>query len=427
MARAFAKIAFTPNVQAMQSQMGSRQAYRQAEIGAPETPALGPLETEFITERDSFYQATVGENGWPYVQHRGGPQGFLKVLDEQHIGYADFSGNRQYISVGNLSGDNRVSLFLMDYQQQRRLKIWGRARLVDESLEPELLARLETPSYRARVERGIVIEIEAYDWNCPKYITPRYSEAEVEALLQTVKQRLPTPTAAPAEVLGKGPLPLVVSGIRQLTPQIRAYELRHRAGDDLPPAAAGAHLVVPLRLADGQVVSRQYSLSSHAVHRDVYEIAVLREADGRGGSLALQQNWQLGTALNIEPPDNQFPLHDDARPAVLIAGGIGITPVRAMAQALRARQTPFTLHYSGRLPGEMAYRAQIASEFPAESHFYFTRLAGQARPNLSGILQQAPAEALIYVCGPTALIEAVVTAASRLGIPPGRVQFESFV
>jgi len=140
MARAFARIAFTPKVQAAQTRMGSRDAYRAAELGAAEVVELSPHEIEFIGARDSFYQGTVGENGWPYVQHRGGPAGFLKVLGPQTIGYADFSGNRQYISVGNLDGDDRVSLFLMDYPGQRRLKIWGRARLIDEDAEPALAA-----------------------------------------------------------------------------------------------------------------------------------------------------------------------------------------------------------------------------------------------------------------------------------------------
>ena len=183
MARAFAKIAFTPNVQAAQARMGSRDAYRTAELGDAEAVELSAYEVEFIAARDSFYQGTVGENGWPYVQHRGGPTGFLKVLDPQTIGYADFSGNRQYISVGNLDGDDRVSLFLMDYPAQRRLKIWGRARLVDEDTEPALAARLESPDYRARVERGVIITVEAFDWNCPKYITPRFTEREVRSLI----------------------------------------------------------------------------------------------------------------------------------------------------------------------------------------------------------------------------------------------------
>jgi predicted pyridoxine 5'-phosphate oxidase superfamily flavin-nucleotide-binding protein len=181
-------------------------------------------------------KGTVGESGWPYVQHRGGPPGFLKVLDDRTLGYADFSGNRQYLSVGNLAGDDRISLFLMDYAQQRRLKIWGRARLVDEDLEPDLIARLESPGYRARVERGVVIHIEAYDWNCPKYITPRYTKAQVDELLQSVsRQSQPAPPAAP---IGSGSLALTVTGMRQMTPRIRAYELRPT--DWGRPARSGA-------------------------------------------------------------------------------------------------------------------------------------------------------------------------------------------
>ncbi|MGR8998795.1 MAG: pyridoxamine 5'-phosphate oxidase family protein, partial [Gammaproteobacteria bacterium] len=234
MARAFAKISFTPDVQAVQTEMGSRTAYRAAELGEAEEVMLGSAEQIFIAERDSFYQATVSQSGWPYVQHRGGPLGFLKVLDERTIGYADFSGNRQYLSAGNLRGDDRVSLILMDYPQRRRLKIWGRARAVDERSEPELLAKLELPDFRAPVERGIVIQVEAYDWNCPKYITPRYSQNEVEALLAQVRRQPVPADDLVHRALGSGALPLTISGIRQLTPRIRAYELRHADGEPLP-------------------------------------------------------------------------------------------------------------------------------------------------------------------------------------------------
>lgn len=179
MANAFMNIAFTPNVQALQARMGSRAVYAHGEEGAVVEPELGPHETAFIAARDSFYLGTVSETGWPYVQHRGGPRGFLKVVDTRTIGFADFSGNRQYISAGNLAGDDRVCLFLMDYPRQIRLKILGRARVADAEAEPDLSARLDSPHYRARVERWIVIRIEGFDWNCPKYITPRYTEDEI--------------------------------------------------------------------------------------------------------------------------------------------------------------------------------------------------------------------------------------------------------
>ena len=151
---------------------------------------LGPGEAAFITERDGFYQATVSETGWPYVQFRGGPAGFLKVLGEKTIAYADFRGNRQYISTGNLSGNDRVSLILMDYPNQRRLKIWGRARLVDAAEDPELVAALHDETYRARPERAVVITVEALDWNCPQHIPRRFTIDEFEEQFTTLREEI---------------------------------------------------------------------------------------------------------------------------------------------------------------------------------------------------------------------------------------------
>lgn len=428
MARAFAKIAFTPKVKAAQARMGSRDAYRTADLGDAEAVALSPYEVEFIGARDSFYQGTVGENGWPYVQHRGGPTGFLKVLDPQTIGYADFSGNRQYISVGNLDADDRVSLFLMDYPAQRRLKIWGRARLIDEDKEPALLARLESPDYRARIERGVIITVEAFDWNCPKYITPRFTEREVRELVSSWQREVKqgNTEAVSAEAIGRGPLQLVVTGMRQLTPRVRAYELHAPDRSDLPPVTAGAHLTVPVQLPDGAVVTRQYSLASHPQRRDRYEIAVLREEAGRGGSAAIHASWQIGTRLALDHPANQFPLHDDKRPVVLIAGGIGITPIKAMTQALKARGQIFELHYTGRSATDMAYRDRLASEFPGQLHLYFTRPPGGNRIDFHALMRAAPADALFYVCGPSRLIEAAKVATRELAIASERLQYESF-
>jgi ferredoxin-NADP reductase/predicted pyridoxine 5'-phosphate oxidase superfamily flavin-nucleotide-binding protein len=428
MARAFARIAFTPKVQAAQARMGSRDAYRAAELGDAEAVELSTDEIEFIGARDSFYQGTVGENGWPYVQHRGGPTGFLKVLGPQTIGYADFSGNRQYISVGNLDGDDRVSLFLMDYPGQRRLKIWGRARLIDESTEPALVARLESPGYRARVERGVVITVEAFDWNCPKYIAPRFTEREVRKLISGWQQEAGErkPTAIAIGETGSGALDLVVAGMRQMTPRVRAYELRAPDWSDLPPVTAGAHLAVPVRMPDGSIVTRQYSLASHPHRRDMYEIAVLREEAGRGGSAAIHASWQIGTRLMLDAPVNQFPLHGDRRDAVLIAGGIGITPIMAMAQELKNRGNTFELHYSGRSAADMAYRERLARDFPEQLRLYFTRASGGRRIDILSVMRNAPADALFYVCGPGQLIETAKAAARELASPAGRLQYESF-
>jgi predicted pyridoxine 5'-phosphate oxidase superfamily flavin-nucleotide-binding protein len=186
----FAQISFTPSVLEAQERYGSRTIYSRLD-GVPAEPAtLGTIETGFIEARDGFYQATVSETGWPYVQFRGGPAGFLKVLDDRTIGYADFRGNRQYLSVGNISGNDRVALILMDYARQRRLKIWARARIVHRDEAPELVASLEMPDYRARVERAVVLTVEAFDWNCPQHIEPRFTEAEIMARTRPLEERI---------------------------------------------------------------------------------------------------------------------------------------------------------------------------------------------------------------------------------------------
>lgn len=182
MGRAYSDILFTPGVRAMQEQMGSRDHYAGLDRLPSPQNVLCSHEMRFIAERDHFFQATVSETGWPYVQHRGGPVGFLKVLDERTIGFADFTGNVQYISVGNLQKDDRISMILMDYAHQIRLKLIGRVRLVDVAEDPELVERVKIPGYPAQVERAFIIHIEGYDWNCPQHITPRFTLAEIAAM-----------------------------------------------------------------------------------------------------------------------------------------------------------------------------------------------------------------------------------------------------
>jgi uncharacterized protein len=190
MGHRFAEIAFTGSVRKMQETMGSRHGYERLEGGRDSlNGVLGPDEAAFVAGRDSLYMATVGETGWPYVQHRGGPPGFVRVLDEATIGFADFRGNRQYVSVGNALANDRVSLFLMDYANRTRLKVLGRIEIIGAD-HPLLLDRLAVPAYRAKVERGLLVHVEAFDWNCPQHITPRFTLAEVEASTAPLRQRI---------------------------------------------------------------------------------------------------------------------------------------------------------------------------------------------------------------------------------------------
>jgi predicted pyridoxine 5'-phosphate oxidase superfamily flavin-nucleotide-binding protein len=203
MSRAFAEIGFTPTVLALQAQHGSARSYSKfLEPDADQMNRLGPAEAEFISERDGFYQATVSDTGWPYVQFRGGPAGFLKALDEKTVAYADFRGNRQYLSVGNLSDNDRISLILMDYPNRRRLKIWGRTKLIGADEDLAMMAKLQDPAYRAHPERAVVITVEALDWNCPQHIPQRMTLEELEPQLEPLRAEIRQLTAENARLKG---------------------------------------------------------------------------------------------------------------------------------------------------------------------------------------------------------------------------------
>ena len=179
----FLDIASTPAVRAAHEANGSGEYWANFH-GDRASDRFTPAEAAFVAERDSLYMATVSESGWPYVQHRGGPPGFIRVLDERTLAIPDFRGNRQYISTGNLATDDRAALILMDYPHRRRLKLYAHVEAKD------LADELALPGYRAKVERGLIIHLAAFDWNCPQHIVPRFSEAELEPALQPFRARL---------------------------------------------------------------------------------------------------------------------------------------------------------------------------------------------------------------------------------------------
>ncbi len=190
MSRRYPELTFTADVKAVQTNNGMRERNQRLEDMDFDDSHLSEREAAFIQARDSFYMASVLENDWPYVQHRGGPAGFLKVLDSQTLGFADFKGNSQYISTGAVKSNDRVALILMDYPNRQRLKILARAEIVDAADRPDILGQLEDPDYRARIERVATFHVEAFDWNCPQHITPRFTEAQVTAALATRDERI---------------------------------------------------------------------------------------------------------------------------------------------------------------------------------------------------------------------------------------------
>ena len=190
MPRSFADIAFTPSVQALQLKHGSRAQYARMQARATQT-ALTVREREFLGQADSFYLATVSETGWPYVQHRGGPRGFVRVLSASQIAFADFRGNLQYVSAGNVARDDRVSVIVVDYAGRRRLKLLGHLRLVDVTdADAALVAAVALPGYRATVERIAIVDVVAFDWNCPQHITQRFTVDQVDAITQPLEARI---------------------------------------------------------------------------------------------------------------------------------------------------------------------------------------------------------------------------------------------
>jgi uncharacterized protein len=213
MAKNYLEIAFSESVKAQQKIYGSRRQYERVEKIGRGTE-LSFAEADFIARRDGFYLATVGENGQPYVQFRGGAAGFLKILDQNTLAYADFKGNLQYISVGNLTENNRAALILMDYPHRQRLKIFVRIEVTAAADAPELIAKLENPGYPAKIERAMILHVEAFDWNCPQHITPRYTIEEIKEMNQplyeqieklaaeneNLRKRLPDLSAAQGEI-----------------------------------------------------------------------------------------------------------------------------------------------------------------------------------------------------------------------------------
>jgi len=188
MANRFMQTVLTPQVLAAQQRYYGRAANVP---DASERDQLTEEEQTFIAARDSLYLGTISESGWPYIQHRGGPRGFLQMLDPQTLAFADYGGNRQMLSTGNLATNDRVTLFLMDYPRRERLKILGHARVLDAREHPDLAQRVHPPGFtQARPERIFVVDVLSYDWNCPKFITPRFTSEEVEAVTEPLRRRI---------------------------------------------------------------------------------------------------------------------------------------------------------------------------------------------------------------------------------------------
>lgn len=203
MSYGFLDIAVTPSVRAAQAAMESDGLWTSAFTGNRSFDRFTENEAAFIARRDSFYMATVSDTGWPYVQHRGGAPGFLKLVDDRTLAFADYRGNRQYISTGNLAANDRTCLFLMDYALRARLKIYARAETLAPDADPALTELVTVPDYRARIERIFRLRLEAFDWNCSQHITPRFTQAEITEAVRPLRERLAQLEAENAALRGR--------------------------------------------------------------------------------------------------------------------------------------------------------------------------------------------------------------------------------
>ncbi|WP_018415781.1 pyridoxamine 5'-phosphate oxidase family protein [Teredinibacter turnerae] len=298
----YSEIVFTETVKRLQSKYGSREGYAGMANGPDYNDVLGPREAAFISARNSCYMASVTETGWPYVQHKGGADGFMRVLDERTLGFVDFSGNRQYVTAGNVINNNRLSLFFMDYPHRMRLKLLGVISLLDDE-DSRARTLYELDGYRAAVERAYVIHVEGVDWNCPQHITPRYSEHELEpvvnALLAKRLQDALNSQQYPQE-LGTGTLPLVVTGMRQLKGGMRAYMFSQIDGLALPDISPGAQLRVPVQLPHGSLVVQNYKIATVGENNEYYEVNIRELASDSGCTQAIFSHFSLGLRVNCD-------------------------------------------------------------------------------------------------------------------------------
>lgn len=424
----YVKRLFTGPVKKVQEEYGVRESGQQLEDSPIAHDVFTERERTFIEMRDSFYMATVNSEGWPYVQHRGGPKGFLRVIDNKTIAFPDFRGNDQYISMGNLRSSNKISLILMDYPNRRRLKILGYCKVVTEREDLMQVAELEPEGYGYAAHRAMIITLDSFDWNCPQHIVPRYTQAEIKANFpqpDISQTNLSLPTIQEVEKLDGVFLPVEVTGICKRAENISEFVLRPL--NDIPTMPdAGSHIRIAVRNHDGQIKTNAYSLINGPEQSAAAHIAVFRETDGDGGSRFMHDVLRVGDHLYIQPPKNDFPLVENAEHTILIAGGIGITPILSMARTLGARGDSLEIHYTARTEKSMAFKQLVADIARDNSHFYFSREEPIVRLDIEDILFEPKVGTHIYVCGPKVLIDAVIATAEVKGWSKNQIHFELF-
>jgi len=368
---------------------------------------LNDDQKSLISNADTFFVASAHPVQGIDASHRGGHSGFVKLVNENVLRIPDFSGNSMYNTLGNFISYPNAGLAFIDFENNRVLQLSGLAEILWSHEDP-----IEETGGTQRYWQFTIT-----GW--------RESKLALEFKWQFIDYSPHIPQAKSSTQKSNNLL-LEVTKITQETDQIKSFQFSTVDGSLLPKFHAGAHLPIKIMLDNGNSELRHYSLLSNPMDRNCYEIGVLLETDGRGGSRYLHQKIDIGTVIETNSPKNGFSLFNNAKHTILIAGGIGITPMLSMLYELTDKQLSYEIHYSAKTLDSLAFREQIESIAGENAHFYVSRNSESSRLDLSNLLSTANPEAHIYVCGPYRLIDAVRDIASVQGWPSNQIHFESF-
>ncbi|MFC1749238.1 pyridoxamine 5'-phosphate oxidase family protein [Pseudomonadota bacterium] len=373
-----------------------------------------------ITTADTFFVASAHPERGVDASHRGGHAGFVHFVNDRQLRIPDFAGNSMFNTLGNIASYPYAGLVFIDFERGRLLQLTGKA---------EILWDIDDPTE----ETGGTRRYWQFDLSAWQESTlPFHLEWEFMDYSPHIPEIIPEPTqqAFSTAPVNHTPttniLELKVERIQNETSRIKSFRLCALEGGLLPAFQPGTHLQVKVRLPSGQQANRHYSLLSDPNDRQAYKIGVLAEPSGRGGSLYMHQQLHEGDVIECRVPKNDFPMAASASHTILIAGGIGITPMLSMMHKLAAEQQSFEMHYSGRTYSSLAFRDTIEKRAGDRAHFYASSEPDGRRLELSVLLSMPKAGTHVYVCGPHGLINAVRETAAALGWPPAQIHFESF-
>ena len=422
-------VAFTPTVKGIQDRLGSRRNYEETEQESDWwLDKVTPELAEFVADRDSFYLGTANAEGQPYIQHRGGPKGFLKVLDDRTLAFADFSGNRQYISYGNLNDNDKAFIFLMDYTNRKRIKVWGTAKIVED--DPELMEKLTDPNYRGKPERAFVFRISLWDGNCPQHINPRYTEEQIQELPEC-------PCCDPNP--GRFSASLEVAEVIDETENVKTFRLVQPGGGNIPfEYLPGQFLTLDIE-PGGKRTRRSYTIASTPTRPECLEITVKREDMGLV-SRYLHDEVKPGSHLRLSAPAGRFTFTGVERNSiVLIAAGVGITPMMSVVRYLTDQnwEGEIFLMLSFRRHKDFIFFREIEELEERHRNLHLEVTLSRPEGDWSGPKGRIGKELianfvpdattrLFHICGPEPMMRDVQTMLDELGVPKEQVKIEAF-